>query len=352
MSAGSIDASVDRRAADRAAGGSKPNILVLGGRQPHDDRLGWHLAELDRAARRRNASLTFADYESINSRVTDQGPINQVVPREPHSPEIVTTEVASFQAQSLVNGPLSRYDAILTRTMPAGSLEQITFRLATLHDEYHCRVSNAQAASIVNPPRGLELAIDKYATLARAARLGVPVPPTRVVQSRAEAIEAFEELGGDVVVKPIFGGEGRGVMRIREFELAWTVFSTLERVDAVLYVQRFIPPGGVDVRLLVIGDQIHAIRRTSSGDFRTNVKAGGRSENIALCESWRSTARTICDEFDLRFAAVDLIESNDDPAFFLVEVNAIPGWKSAQSALTIDIADEIVSLLLQPVARS
>lgn len=344
MSAGSIDASADGGSADRVAGQSRANILVLGGRQPHDVRLGWHLNKLDRAARRRGASLTFADYESMSSRVGAQGPINQVTPRQPFS--------NASQTPSLENAPLSRYDSILTRTMPAGSLEQITFRLATLHDEFHRRVAAGYNFSIVNSPRGLELAIDKYATLARAARLGIPVPPTRVVQTRAEAIDAFDELGGDVVVKPIFGGEGRGVMRIRESELAWTVFSTLQRVDAVLYVQQFVPPGGIDVRLLVIGDQIHAIRRTSGGDFRTNVKAGGRSEGIPLCNSWRSTARIICDAFDLRLAAVDLIESNDSQEFFLVEINAIPGWKSAQSALSIDIAEEILSLLLQPAQRS
>lgn len=320
---------------------SKAKVLVLGGRPTHDVRLGWHLNELNHAAARHNVTLYFADYESLRSRITNET-INTVVSREP------TPAVDPDTGRRA----MSRFDAVLTRTMPAGSLEQITFRLATLHDEYERRRATDSASSLVNPPRGLELAIDKYATLAMAARLGIPTPPTCVVQSRAEAIEAFSNLGGDVVVKPIFGGEGRGVMRIQDPELAWTVFSTLEQIDAMMYVQKFLPPGGVDVRLLVIGENIHAVRRTSQDDFRTNSKAGGKPESITLCDSWATTARTLCDAMKLRFAAVDLIETNDGQDHFLVEVNAIPGWKSAQSALPRNLADDVLSLLLQSICRS
>lgn len=321
---------------------SQAKVLVLGGRQPHDDRLGWHLSELRQAALRQNVAIRFADYESLSGDITNEGVINGVVVREPddHLP------------QENLESPLSRFDSVLTRTMPAGSLEQITFRLATLHDEYARRAEKHLATSIVNPPRGLELAIDKYATLALASRLGIPTPSTRAVQSRAAAIEAFEQLGGDVVVKPIFGGEGRGVMRIRDAELAWTVFSTLEQIDAIAYVQQFVPPGGIDVRMLVIGEQIHAIRRTSQRDFRTNMKAGGKSELVETRDAWSSTARTICDAMQLAFAAVDLIETNHGNDYLLMEVNAIPGWKSAQTVVPTKIADEIISLLLQSTPRS
>src|SRR5690606_27470331 len=135
-------------------------------------------------------------------------------------------------------GDLAAFDAVFCRTMPAGTLEQITFRLAVLHSAF------AAGVRIINPPRTLELAIDKYATLVQVAALGYRVPETVVVQSRKAAMEAFDMLGGDVVVKPIFGGEGRGVMRIRDRQLAWYCCSTLEGLGAALYVQKFVPPGG------------------------------------------------------------------------------------------------------------
>ncbi len=155
-------------------------------------------------------------------------------------------------------GSIGDFDVILTRTMPAGSLEQITFRLAdaasTGVGETHRR--------LVNPPRSLEIAIDKFATLAHVARLGYAVPETVVVQTRTEAVEAFRALGGDCVVKPVFGGEGRGVMRIRDEELAWYTFSTLHQLGAVIYIQRFVPPGGQ--RYPFVADRRFGVRNSAN----------------------------------------------------------------------------------------
>ncbi len=239
-------------------------------------------------------------------------------------------------------GLLSDFDAILTRTMPAGSLEQVTFRLATLHSI--AESTHAPRPTLVNPPRSLEIAIDKFATLARVAELGYPVPDTIVVQSRSEAMDAFAQLGGDCIVKPIFGGEGRGVMRVRDRELAWYTFSTLENLAAVGYVQRFVSPGGSDTRLLVIGDRVLGIRRSNQGDFRTNVSSGGKCEAIEPTDEQTTMARRICASIGLKFASVDLLDSDDGDAK-VIEVNGIPGWKGAQRVLPINIAQQILHLL-------
>lgn len=316
---------------------SRREILVLGGRDlprgPSDVvKLGWHLQQLHAAADRRNVDMQFADYESLRGCVNVGGE------------SMVSAWCQSYDGNVSAERKLANFDAILTRTMPAGSLEQITFRLATLH--HHVQSASATTQTLFNSPAGLEIAIDKYATLARVASLGIPIPPTMVAQSRATALEAFDKFGGDVVVKPIFGGEGRGVMRIRDAELAWTTFSTLAQLGAVCYVQQFISPGGVDLRLLVIGDQIHAIRRRNSSDFRTNVRGGGRCEWVTMQSGWRKLAHSVCDAIGLRIAAVDLIE-DESGDLQLIEVNGIPGWKGAQSVVKTNIADEILNVLLE-----
>ena len=224
--------------------------------------------------------------------------------------------------------------------MPVGSLEQITLRLSALH----CLVD--RGFHVANPPSTLELAIDKFRTLARIAQLGYPVPETRVVQTRREAMEAYRALGGDVVVKPIFGGEGRGVMRVRDPELAWFTFATLERIDAAIYVQKFVPPGGVDTRLLVIGDEIFALRRFATESWKTNVSQGGRCESIPLSDQQERLARRVASDFNLLIGTVDLLDTESGPPV-VVEVNAVPGWKGAEAALGIDLADRMIHCLLQ-----
>ncbi len=283
-------------------------LLALG---PAD---GWHADQLRSAARNHGCELFYAEYESLHGCFDNQGK----------------------HTANCSEGELHSFAAVLCRTMPIGSMEQVIFRLSVLHG------AEAQGTKIINPPSTLETAIDKYATLAVVASLGFPIPQTMVVQSRGEAMRAFDALGGDVVVKPIFGGEGRGVMRIRDRQLAWTAFSTLQQLDSVLYVQRFVPPGGRDLRMLVLGDEIIGIRRTTNHDFRTNVASGGLCAAVSLSNEQIDMARQIAMKLQLRLGSIDLIDNADGPALIL-EVNGVPGWKGAQSCVPFNIANKMLA---------
>jgi ribosomal protein S6--L-glutamate ligase len=109
-------------------------------------------------------------------------------------------------------------DGVLVRMMPPGSLEQVVFRMDALH-----RIA-AAGIPVLNPPRAVEAAVDKYLTLSLLDRAGIPLPPTWAGERATEALEVFAALGGDVVVKPLFGSEGRGLVRISDPELAWRTF--------------------------------------------------------------------------------------------------------------------------------
>ena len=67
---------------------------------------------------------------------------------------------------------------------------------------------------------------------------------------------AFAVLGGDVVLKPLFGSEGRGIARLEDEAIALRAFKLLEQLGSVLYLQRFIQHEGCDLRLLVVGDRV------------------------------------------------------------------------------------------------
>lgn len=274
---------------------------------------GWHADRLRSAAERLGHRLVFAPYESLAARLDATG-----------------QHLASCDA-----GELAAFDAVFCRTMPAGTLEQITFRLAVLHSAF------AAGVPLINPPRTLELAIDKYATLVQVAALGYRVPETMVVQSRKAAMAAFDALGGDVVVKPIFGGEGRGVMRVQDRQLAWYCFSTLDGLGAALYVQKFVPPGGRDTRMLVIGEETYGIRRINDRDFRTNVAGGGIGRAVELTPQQLAMARDIARSMSLVIGAIDLIDC-DVHGSVVVEVNGVPGWKGAQGCFEFDLAERMI----------
>jgi ribosomal protein S6--L-glutamate ligase len=234
---------------------------------------------------------------------------------------------------------LDAYDAVIVRTMPPGSLEQVVFRMDVLHQ------LEAAGRRVLNPPRALEICVDKYLASARLDAAGLPTPATIVCQDAESAMTAFETLGGDIVVKPLFGSEGRGMVRVSDAEIAWRTFRTLERLQTVLYVQKFIHHPGWDLRAFVLNGCVRgAMRRYARKDWRTNVAQGGRAEKITLTPEEEALALAASKAVGTIAAGIDLLP-RPEGGYVVLEVNAVPGWRSLAPTTGIDVAAEIVRSL-------
>jgi RimK family alpha-L-glutamate ligase len=232
--------------------------------------------------------------------------------------------------------PLVGFDAVIVRTIPAGSLEQVVFRMDVLH------AVEGRGMRVLNPPRAVETCVDKYLTNVRLAAAGLPTPPTHVAQRADDALEAFARLGGDVVLKPVFGAEGRGMQRVSDRELAWRTFRVLEQTGQLIYQQRFIDHSGHDLRVFVMGGTVRAAMRRSSGtDWRTNVAQGGTTERAELTPREAELAVRAATAVGCPIAGVDLLPGPRGE-LFVIEVNAVPGWRALAPTCEIDMAAEIV----------
>ncbi len=271
-------------------------------------RNSWYLRDLRRAAGS-TADVTVCDFAALAARLGGlPGP-----------------RVAADGAD------LTDCAALLVRSMPPGSLEQVVFRMDAL-----AQVERS-GTPVLNPPRALETAIDKYLTLARLSDAGLRVPPTVACQTWEAALGAFEQLGGDVVVKPLFGSEGRGITRVSDRALAERAFRLLAQLGAVIYLQAFLPHYGYDLRALVIGDRLLAMRRANSHDWRTNVSRGATTEPVELGPELAQMAETAARAVGASLAGVDLLPARDGHVYVL-EVNAVPGWKALARTLQVDVA--------------
>jgi triphosphoribosyl-dephospho-CoA synthase len=124
----------------------------------------------------------------------------------------------------------------------------------------------------------------------------------------------------------------------------------------VLYLQRFISHPGWDLRVFVLnGRVLAAVRRTSNGDWRTNVAQGAAAEPIKLTPEQEELALRAAESVGAVAAGVDLLPG---PAgeWFVIEVNAVPGWKALGPATGVDVARCLVGELGKsgdiPKARS
>ena len=232
---------------------------------------------------------------------------------------------------------LHALDLLIVRGLPRGSLDQVIFRMDALH------VLAEHGVRCVNSPRAVERTIDKSWAGAMLARAGLRTPPTIVCERYDDAMRAFVRLGGDVVVKPLFGAMGNGIVRVEDRDVAHRVFRALELERTVYYVQRTIAPADRrDLRVLVLAGEIAGAMERVTDSWRANVARGARPRAVALSEAEQDAALRAAAALEADIAGVDLLVAPEEEVTVL-EVNGIPGWQALQSVCQEDLTARVAA---------
>lgn len=233
-------------------------------------------------------------------------------------------------------------DGVFVRGVPGGSLEQVVLRLDFLH------LLGELGIPVYNPARAIEKSVDKAMTSLLLKRAGVPTPATWTTEDAAEARHILlreTACGGELVVKPLFGSQGKGLQRLK----AGDDIPPAEQVQGVWYLQRYIPaPPGQwrDWRVLVAGGSALAAMLRHGRSWINNVAQGARCEAAELDEALCRLATDATRALDMDYAGVDIMRDADG-RLQVIEVNSIPAWKGLQSVTGFDIAERLVADFMQ-----
>lgn len=197
----------------------------------------------------------------------------------------------------------------------------------------------------LNPARAVRLGRDHWATVQLLAAAGVPVPKTIAGSEPERLVEAAAQLGYPCVVKQRRSRQGVGVIKCDDAAVLAAVLDSLWRLGDEVVVQRFCPPGGVSVRVLVLGGEVlGATRHTAAaGEFRSNAARGGTVAPFPLPASLAALAVAAAALAGLGFCGVDLLPDND--GWVVGEINPTPGWTHFTRATGLDVAAEVVAAL-------
>src|SRR6185437_14065862 len=202
-------------------------------------RTGWHTDQLRRAVAERGHESVVLRYEALVARLGNR-----------------STHAAALHAEAV---DVAGAGAVIARIIPAGSLEQIIYRVDALH------WLEDRGGVVLNSPRAIERTVDKFYASALLQQASLPTPDTVVCERADDAMAAFTTFG-DAIVKPLFGSMGLGMTRVSDPDTAWRVFRAIESIRGVYYLQRALPHDGRDVRAFVVGDRvIGAIERSAPG---------------------------------------------------------------------------------------
>ena len=306
--------SSERFARDRY--GSRPIVgLVV-------DRVDWHAREL---------------IEALSARGVETVPVRL------HRCGIATTDGAGLHIDGFGK---TVPDAVVVRTMSGGTFEAVTLRLGVLH------ALRELGVTVWNDARTIEHCVDKSMTSFLLARAGIPTPSTWAMESyeQARAVVEREATAGPLVLKPLFGSQGRGLMLIRKSEDLPRVEQTAGRV---FYLQRFIgaeqDDGYHDFRLLVVEGRVIAAMRRHSSHWITNIKRGGRPVAVAVNDEMKTLALRAAAAVGANFVGVDIVYGPDERPTVL-EVNSMPAWSGLQKVTPMNIASAFADALTAVLA--
>lgn len=237
----------------------------------------------------------------------------------------------------VIPGFETRPDGVFVRGVPGGTLEQVVLYLDTLHALTHLGVC------VYNDGRAIERSVDKGMTSFLLHTAGIPTPPTWVVgeeRDLARVVKHEFKAGHELVLKPLFGSQGDGLVRIRQGD----TLPEPADYNGVFYLQRFIHTGTEDAhdwRVFVInGQAVAAMLRRAEG-WISNVAQGARCHPAVLDQELKELAEAASDALSMGYAGVDILRDDKGRAY-VIEVNSIPAWKGLQQVCQMDVTQLLV----------
>lgn len=232
-------------------------------------------------------------------------------------------------------------DAAIVRGIAGGSFEQVTVRLGVLH------ALRELGVPVYNDARAIERSVDKAMTSLLLHAAGVPMPPTWAMESPAQAqrlVTRESAAGRALVLKPLFGSQGKGLQRVGRVDGAHVPLPDLASFGGLAYLQRYLASPGFDWRVLVVGGRAVAAMRRCSVHWIHNVKQGAKVEPAALTPELAALAERAAAALQMDYAGIDLLPTADGP--HVLEVNGVAAWQGLQRVTGFNIAAALVADLI------
>ncbi len=232
--------------------------------------------------------------------------------------------------------PITDYDVILERSLNHSRAL------------YALKIFSMWGIPTVNTYSVAQVCGDKILMSAQLARAGIPTPRTRVAFTPASALEAIEELGYPVVIKPAIGSWGRLLARVSDHYAAEALLEHKQVLGSyhhsTYYIQEYIEKPGRDIRAFVVGDKVLCAIYRHSEHWVSNTARGGEAQNCAVTAELEAVSLAAARAVGGGVLAIDLVESVN--GLQVIEVNHTMEFRNSVAPTGVDIPSHIVDFAL------
>ena len=211
------------------------------------------------------------------------------------------------------------------------------------------RLFESAGVKCVNSFKVASICGDKLLTSATMQDAGIPQPDIKVAFTEESALEAIEEMGYPVVLKPAVGSWGRLLSKINDRDAAESILEHKAVLGtyhhSIFYIQKYVEKKGRDIRSFVVGDEcIAAIYRTSP-HWITNTAKGGVATKCEVTKEIAELSVKTAKAVGGGVVALDLFESAD--GYLVNEVNYTMEFKNSIATTGVNIPEKVVDYVLK-----
>ena len=183
----------------------------------------------------------------------------------------------------------------------------------------------------------------------------VPTPKTYFSFSSETALENLEKVGYPMVIKPVVGSWGRGVMALKDRDTADAIIEVRELndgpLDRIYYLQEMVKRPPRDIRAIAVGDQvIAAMYRTSTGGFKTNIALGAEPVSCEITKELEDICLKASKAVGGGILGVDLME-DEKRGLVVHEVNNTVEFKGLAKVAKKNIPKEMIDFAIKSAIR-
>ncbi len=214
---------------------------------------------------------------------------------------------------------------------------------------YHSiRLFESMGITCINNTKIATICGDKLLTSVALEENNVPQPEVRVAFTEDSAVEAIEEMGYPVVLKPAVGSWGRLLSKINDRDAAEsilehkTILGTYHH--SIFYIQKYVEKRGRDIRSFVVGDRCIAAIYRESEHWITNTARGAKAYNCEVTQEINDISVAAAKAVGGGVVACDLFET--DNGLLVNEVNYTMEFKNSIDTTGVNIPEEIANYVI------
>jgi len=214
---------------------------------------------------------------------------------------------------------------------------------------YALRILNDWGVPTVNTYEVALICGNKLETTSALIRDGIPTPGCKIAFTPQSALEAIEQMGYPVVLKPAIGSWGRLLSKINDRESAEAILEHKQVLGSyhhsIFYVQEYIDKPARDIRSFVVGDETIAAIYRYSEHWITNTARGGRAVNCPVTPDIHQVSLAAAKAVGGGVVAVDLLETQDG-RLLVNEVNYTMEFRNSIDTTRVNIPEVVADYII------